>query len=348
MRSLHIYSMMQPSSEAHHIQTYQIDFDRILCNVLEKYHSFPGFALLLGSLFPSIEDMRRYNLPPGMVTYLYLIRQRGEGYLLDDIGFYGIVDVHGCAGGTQEFLTYLTQLLENPERAGTHVFDQQRYTTAAKECLQLCLCNYRDFSKRATESGHHDRALHRSKPSAWIARMGVRSRIWKARHHFQVLLKASWGRISIEASFPANSPQHEYYRSMSYWWALDLLPFFLENSAISSELAEVLHRCTFTTMAQKFPRKWRLAREAIAKYLLRVESVIGPSMSSTLVLNERSVFHFIFIFRSTHLNLHRPLLHLPIAQEHLPDITIPANRSSDACRDLREGGNWKRKRISLG
>jgi len=312
MRSLHIYSIMQPSSEAQHIQTHQMDFDRIICNVLEKYHSFPGFTLLLGSLFPSIEDIKQLNFPPGMVTYLYLVRQRGEGYLLNDIGFSGIIDVQGCGSGTEEFLTYLTQLLENPERSGTHVFDQQRYTTAAKECLELCLCSYRDFSKGATESGHRDKALRRSKPSAWIARMGVRSRIWKARYHLQVLLKLSWGYIRQDASFPENSPKHEFYRSLSYRWALDLLPFFLENSAISSELAEVLRRRTFTTMAPKFPRRWRLAREAIAKYLLRVESAIGPSMSSTLVLNNRSVFHFIFVFRSTHLNLHRPLLHLPI------------------------------------
>ena len=169
MRSLHIYSIMQPSFEAHHIQTHQIALDRIVCNVLEKYHSFPGFTLLLGSLFPFIEGIKQFIFPPGMVAYFFLVRQRGEGYLLDDIKFSGITQVEECVGGTQEFLHYLTQLLENPERSGTHVFDQQRYTTAAKECLQLCLCNYRDFSKRATESSHHDRALRRSKPSAWIA-----------------------------------------------------------------------------------------------------------------------------------------------------------------------------------
>ena len=124
------------------------------------------------------------------------------------------------------------------------------------------------------ESGHRDKALRRSKPSAWIARMGVRSRIWKARHHLKGQLEASI-YIDQYASFPPNSPQHEYFRSLSYRWALDLLPFFLENSAISSDLAEVLRRRTFTTMAQKFPRRSRLAKEAITKYLLRVESVAG-------------------------------------------------------------------------
>jgi len=107
--------------------------------------------------------------------------------------------------------------------------------------------------------------------------MGVRSRIWKARHHFKVqrfkLLEAR--KIKQHDSFPENSPEHEYCRSLSYQWALDLLPLFLENSAISLELAEVLRTCTFTTMAWQFPRRRRLAKEAIAKYLLRVESAVG-------------------------------------------------------------------------
>ena len=214
--------------------------------------------------------------PPGMVAYLCLVRRRGEGHILDDIGFRGIVAIYGSTPGTPEFSTYLTQLLENPERAGTCAFDQQKYTTAAKECLQLCLCSYRYFSKGAMESSHRGKALRRNKPSAWIARMGVRSRIRKGQHHCKVQLKASM-YIHQDASFPDNSPQHEYCQSLSYQWALDLLPFFLENSTISLELAELLRRRTFTTMAQQFPRRKRLAKEAIAKYLLRVESAAGNS-----------------------------------------------------------------------
>jgi hypothetical protein len=206
-----------------------------------------------------------------MIAYLCLVRQRGGPHILDDIGFPGILGINSYIQGTREFLTYLTRLLQNPERSGTRVFDQQRYTTAAKECLQLCLCSYRDFSKGTAESGHRDKALRRNKPFAWIARMGVRSRIWKARHHFKVRDR----EMQQHASFPENSPKHEYYRSLSYRWALDLLPFFLGNSAISLELVEVLRRCTFTTMAQKFPRRRRLAKEVIAKYLLRVESAFG-------------------------------------------------------------------------
>ena len=277
MHCLHIYSTMQPSSEVNQIsQTLQVDFDRILCNVLEKYHSFPGFALLLGSLLQSMGTTRRHFFPPGMVAYLNLVCRRGEGYLLDDMGFSGIFDTHGCVVGTQEFLTYLTRLLENPERSGTHIFDQQRYTTAAKECLELCLCSYHHFSKGPMAFGHRNRELRRSRPSAWIARMGVHSRIWKARRHLQVLLKASRA-VSQDDSFPENSPRHDYYRSVSYRWALDLLPFFLQNSAISLELAGVLHKCTFTMMAQQFPRRMRLAKEAMAKYLLQVESEVGNS-----------------------------------------------------------------------
>ena len=177
----------------------------------------------------------------------------------------------------QRAVTYLTQLLENPEQSGTQAFDQQRYTTAAKECLKLCLCSYRHFSKGATESGHRDRALCQNKPSAWIAQMGVHCRIWKGRHHLRVLPKQSTIPIRQHICFPDNSPKHEYYRSVSYRWALDLLPLFLENSVISLELAEVLHKHTFTTMAQQFSQRRRLAKEVIAKYLFQVESVAGNS-----------------------------------------------------------------------
>jgi len=284
MRSLHIYSMMQLPSEVHHIsQTHEVDFDRILCNALEGYHSLPGFNLLLGGLLQFIMHIKQQHFyPPGMVAYLCLVCWQGEGYIFDDIGFCGIgaPDLQvGFISGTLQFLLYLRQLLENPERAGTHVFDQHRYKTAARECLQLCLCSHRYFSKGTTESGQRDGALRRSKPSAWIARMGVHSRIWKARHHFHVLLrKASTRRFIHQNSFfPDNSPEHEYCRSLSYRWALDLLPLFLEKSAISLELAEVLRRRTFTRMVQQFPRRNRLAKEAIAKYLLRVESEAGNS-----------------------------------------------------------------------
>ena len=103
--------------------------------------------------------------------------------------------------------------------------------------------------------------------------MGVRSRIWKA---WNLQLEASSSiYIEQDASFPEKSPEHKYYRSLSYQWALDLLPFLLENSAISLELAEVLRRCTFTMMSWQFPRRRRLAKEAISRYLLRVESVVG-------------------------------------------------------------------------
>ena len=113
---------MQPISKADHIyQTLQADFDRILCDVLEKYHTIPGFTLLLGGLLQFIMNMNikeQHTYPPGMAAYLYLVRERGEGYILYDIGLSepGDSGIHGIAGkGTHQFLTYLTQLLENPE-----------------------------------------------------------------------------------------------------------------------------------------------------------------------------------------------------------------------------------------
>ena len=142
MHFLHNYSMMQPSSIAHRVfQTLQVDLDRILCDVLEKYYSFPGVTLLLGSFLHRIITIKQTPLfPPGMVASLYLLRQRGEGHILDAIGLSGIVGINSFSNRTAEFLTYLSQLLENPERAGTCIFDQQRYTAPPKSaCSYTCV-----------------------------------------------------------------------------------------------------------------------------------------------------------------------------------------------------------------
>jgi len=195
------------------------------------------------------------------------------------MGFSGIINTNGGVRGTPEFLTYFVGLLENPERSGVHAFDQQKYATAAKECLQLCLCSHRKFSKGTTESARHDKLLLRNKPWAWKGRLGVHGRIRKAMHHltirqwksFEAQTHKSTTSIDQYASFPQNSSEYEDYRFLSYQWRLDLLPIFLEKSAISLELADQLRRRTFTTMAQRFPRRMKLAREAITTYLLRVE-----------------------------------------------------------------------------
>ena len=180
--------------------------------------------------------------------------------------------------GKLQFLNYFEEFLENPERSGTHAFDQQRYVTASKECLQLYLCSHLRFSKGSVESAHRDNMLRRSKPSLWRTRLGPHSRIRKARHHIKVW---KWKKLLKTPCFgpfpfPENSLEvYDYYRSLLYRWALDHLPSFLEKSAISLELAEILHHHTFTTMAQKFPRRIRLAKDTIRKYLLRVESASG-------------------------------------------------------------------------
>jgi len=280
--SSHVYCIMQPFPEAGHVsRTFQADFDGMICRALEKYHPCPGFTLLLGGLLEYTNFKYRSALfPPGMVASLYLARQQGEGYILDDMGLSGIHTPNTRAYGTDEFLTYFIGFLETPERSGTYAFDQQRYVTAAKECLQLCLCSHHKFSKETTESAHHNKALLRNRPWAWKAQLGVYSRMRKAMRHLTVqqwkFLKArSTEGIHQHASFTQSSSEYEYYRFLSYQWALDLLPVLLEKCGTSLELADVLRTRTFTTMAPRFPRRMRLARDAITAYLLRVDSAIG-------------------------------------------------------------------------
>jgi len=197
-----------------------------------------------------------------------MVHHWGDGHIIADSGFPHDWD---------DYADYFVELLESPERSGTHIFDQKRYATAAKECLQLYLCSHRDFSKGATEFTCRDKALRRIKPWDWVARLGFHSRIRKGRCHFRVLRRQSfnvWDILYREKTFPENSPKHQLYRSLSYLWALDLLPFLLEKSAVSLELANVLRGSTFALMAWEFPRSMRLAREAIEKYLLRVDCTV--------------------------------------------------------------------------
>ena len=217
-----------------------------------------------------------------MVASWYLGRQWGEGHILEVIGFGGTLEILSddptLINIYPRFFTYFAEFLEDPRRTGTHVFDQQRYATAAEECLQLCLCSHNTFSKGTTDFSRRDEALRRDKPSAWFRRLGVHSRIWRARHHFKVRQHKRLNiyiHIDQDNPFPENSPQHEYCRSLSYRGSLGLLPFLLEKSEVSLELPQVLCSRTFTTMAQRFPRRLRLAKEAITRYLLRVESEIG-------------------------------------------------------------------------
>jgi len=277
MRSPYIYYMIQSFPAVNHI--YQT-FDRALCNALEKFHSCPGFTLLLGSILQRTNVKHQpFNCPPGLAAPLYLIRQEGNGDILDDMGFSGAFLSFLGLPGFQEFFTYFIELLENPERSGSHAFGQHRYATAAKECLQLCLCSHHKFSKEATQSALRDKVLLRNKPWAWKARLGIHSRIRTAMHHLTVRQWKSFKArryIPQYTSSPPNSFEQEHYRFLSYQWRLDLLPIFLEKSAISLELTDVLRTRTFTTMAQRFPRRMRLARLAIAAYLLRVEeSAVG-------------------------------------------------------------------------
>jgi len=256
----------------------------MLRNTLEKYQSLPGFALFLAGLLQHADTGGAETFFPEIVASLYLGHQRGEGYIFDETELSGLLSSRPqgrmCTAGIPEFLTYFAELLKNPERSKTPFFDSQSYATASKECLQLCLSNHRRFSKRMLESGHRDKALRQSKPFLWIRRLGVHTVIRKCRRQLNVrqwkVLKL---RITIDqyASLAIDSPEYEYSRSLSYRWALDLLPFLLERSAISLELAGVLHRCTFTRMAQKFPRRTRLAKEAITRYLLLVQPEMDRS-----------------------------------------------------------------------
>lgn len=241
----------------------------MLGNILEKHSHYPGVALLLGTLL----EYKKIGYPqthfPTPIVPLHPL------FILYGTEFWGIVELYieKEVPSHQEFFNYFAGLLEDPERSKTYVFDQQRYVVASKECMQLCLCRHSKFSRGTVEFAYRDKVLRRNKPSLWRRRLGVHSRIRKGRRHLKARqLKSLKAQDYLDNSVPA---ENEYSRSLSYRWALDLLPSFLEKSATSLGLAEVLRGCTFTTMGLKFPRRMRLAKEAVLKYLLRIDSGVG-------------------------------------------------------------------------
>jgi hypothetical protein len=214
-------------SEADYIcRTLHAHFDRILCDALEKYHSFPGFTLLLGSLCQYVSTKQPHTLVSGIVVSSYLIQQRGEGRTLDYRGSFGANRTISRNGAiylllnTPEFFSYLTKFLESPERSGTHIFDQQQYATAAKECLQLYLCSHHNFSRGATEFACHNKAMRRNKPWERVARLRVHSRSRNERRRFTLLQRRSidalGSMIYQHHPLPENSPEHQYFRFLSY------------------------------------------------------------------------------------------------------------------------------------
>jgi len=242
----------------------------MLGNILKKYSHYPGIALLLGALLEHKKiGYSQTHFPMPIVPLHPLL-------ILYGTEFWGFMELYieKEVPSHQEFFNYFAALLENPQRSKAHSFDQERYVVASKECMQLCLCLHSKFSRRVREYAYRDKALRRRKPSLWRRRVGVHGRIRKARYHFKARqLKSLKAQDYLDQSVLA---ENEYARSLSYRWALDLLPSFLEKSAASLELAEVLRGYTFTTMGQKFPRRMRLAKEAVLKYLLRIDA--GPGV----------------------------------------------------------------------
>jgi hypothetical protein len=246
-----------------------------MCNVLEILYSFPGFTLLLATLLQDISAKSKTYLP-GTREILSLVLQHSNFsrvfWILDAYSFTCF-----CNPGNLEFPTYFMEFLENPKQSGTHVFDQQCYAIATKECLQLCLCSYHHFSRRVIESAFGDKMLHKHKPWAWRGRLGVHSRIRKSRHWLRVKqhkkIKTRCNNSEF-LSFSKEDLKNVYYLSLVYKWALDLLPLLLERSTISLELAKMLDSCTFTMMALDFAWRLRVAKDAMRRYILQVESVM--------------------------------------------------------------------------
>jgi hypothetical protein len=186
------------------------------------------------------------------------------------MGFAGLLKTHSITSTIEprgiEYLEYLFDLLEKPERSGAYALSGQMFASAVRDCLDLYLCNRRLLQKRRSRCDRWHAGMRRMIPWLWRVRFGIpnvyhRKRLGRKSRVFNIC------RGSHRVSFPGV----EGYQLALYEWALIVLPFFLENSLVSRELADHSSRSTFSMVSVRFPHLTRLAKVAILTYSMRAQ-----------------------------------------------------------------------------
>ncbi|KIM37526.1 hypothetical protein M413DRAFT_257021 [Hebeloma cylindrosporum] len=209
---------------------------------------------------------------------LILGQNDGNEEFFEGMGFAGLLKTHSITSTIEprgiEYLKYLYNLLEEPKRSGIYALNAQTFAGAVMECLSLYLCNRAFFQKRRSRFEPWRARRRRTSPWLWRMRFGP-CNIYHRNHPKAGTFDRRRG------SRPVASPGLEDYQVALYEWALIVLPFFLENSAVSPDLAEHLSRSTFSINSVRFPYLTRRARLAISTYLLRVKVSQGELPTSS-------------------------------------------------------------------
>ena len=202
---------------------------------------------------------------------LILAENEGNEEFFEDMGFAGLLETHSITSIIEprgiQYLEYLYDLLENPKRSGAYALNSQMFANAVRECLELYLCNRRlKFQKRRSQCNRWYAQRRREAPWIWKVRSGTRS----IYHPKRLGQKAKSFNTCRGSERPVAFSGVEGYQLALYEWALIVLPFLLESSELSLELADYLNRSTFLMVSVRFPYLTRLAKVAISKYLMRV------------------------------------------------------------------------------
>jgi len=143
----------QSSPEDHRIYTsHRIEFDRVIINKLEKYRSHRGFGWSICSLRYFVASKTRDSLISYLASMLIVRQMEGNEDFFEDMGFSGLFETYSITSAIEprgiEYLEYLYDLLEKPERSGAYALNSQMFASAVRECLDLYLCNPRLLQRR--------------------------------------------------------------------------------------------------------------------------------------------------------------------------------------------------------
>lgn len=201
---------------------------------------------------------------------LILGQNEGNQEFFEDMGFAGLLKTHSITSTIEprgiEYLEYLCDLLEKPERSGAYTLDGQMFASAVRDCLDFYLCNRRLLQKRRSRCDRWHYRMRRTTPWLHRVRFGTLN-VYHQKRPGRKTRVFNPSRGSRRVAFPGV----EGYQLASYEWALMVLPFFLENSVVSLELADYLSHSTFSIVSVRFPHLTRLAKVAISTYSIRAQ-----------------------------------------------------------------------------
>ncbi|KDR68257.1 hypothetical protein GALMADRAFT_1049221 [Galerina marginata CBS 339.88] len=194
------------------------------------------------------------------------IDQNGLGCLPKESETYGLLD-------PRSYLNFLESFLNDSARAGVCVLDGQKYASAGLYVLHYTCLVFGKQHQLVKVATHRHLPAFKILPWKWHRRRlwtRVLFKRWEKRP------KRDWWshpgpnlcKPSKLHSWVQSLRENEY--GVAFKFGLECLPPVLSRAGRSEELIAFSRRCSFGPLSVVFPTETKAARQAIARYLIRM------------------------------------------------------------------------------